>query len=233
MLAAALITGLWGGLLALERRAFLQAAVSRPLPAAVGLSVMLGDVEAGLMVGLVFELFHLSGASLGGAHPDHETLPAVTATALATALGHTMGAPSTPALWSLTILLCAPAGIVGRLVELRLDSRARRYFGRALSAVSSGGIEGIAWQNVKAMWPHFVFYGLASAVAVPVALVLHLVVGELPLASMRGLALAYPVLGMVAAGLAIFARGQGRPGVAAAVAVVVAAIVAFFTLRAR
>lgn len=233
MLAAALITGLWGGLLALERRAFLQAAVSRPLPAAVGLAVMLGDLQAGLMVGLFFELFHLSGASLGGAHPDHETLPAVTATAFVATLGHAMGAVSTPALWALAILLFAPLGVVGRLVELRLDARAKRYFGRVVTAVSSGGMEGIAFQNVKAMWPHFVFYAVASGLAVPLALGVSSTIEAIPSTVMRGLASSYPALGVVAAGLAIFARGQGRPGVAGVLALVVAAALAYFTAGAR
>ena len=71
------LAGLWGGLLALERRAFLQAMFSRPLVAAAGAGLLLEDVTSGLFVGLLFELYYLGGASLGGAHTDHETLPAV------------------------------------------------------------------------------------------------------------------------------------------------------------
>lgn len=224
MLSAALITGLWGGLLALERRAFLQAALSRPLPSAVGLALMLGDVEAGLMVGLVFELFHLSGASMGGAHPDHELLPSVAGTALAATLGDTTGSASTPAIWAFAILLCAPLGVLGRVVELRLDARAKRYFGRAVDAVAVGGMERVAWQNLKAMWPHFAVYGAASAAAIAVALGVSSLFLALPAELTRGLAWSYPALGIASAGMAISARGRGRLGVAAGVAAVVAAV---------
>ena len=72
-----LLAGVWGGLLALERSAFLQAMFSRPLVAATGTGLLLEDLPSGIFVGLVFELFYLGGVSLGGARPEHETLPAV------------------------------------------------------------------------------------------------------------------------------------------------------------
>src|SRR5882672_8473008 len=102
--------GLWGGLLALERNAFHQAMFSRPLVAAVGTGLLLDDVHSGLFVGLFFELFHLGGASLGGARPDYEMLPAVTATAASAAMANASGSTGTPALWTLGILLFAPMG---------------------------------------------------------------------------------------------------------------------------
>ena len=47
--------GAWGGLLALERRAFLQAMLSRPLVAATGMGLLLDDLPSGLFVGLLLE----------------------------------------------------------------------------------------------------------------------------------------------------------------------------------
>src|SRR6185436_3844089 len=44
------LAGVWGGLLALERRAFLQAMFSRPLVAAVGAGMLLEDASSGLFV---------------------------------------------------------------------------------------------------------------------------------------------------------------------------------------
>src|SRR5688572_12064024 len=105
-----LLAGVWGGLVALERGAFLQAMFSRPLVAATVTGVLLEDVSSGVFVGLVFELFYLSGVSLGGARPEHETLPAVTAAALSAAISNASGAPGSPAMWTLGILLCAPLG---------------------------------------------------------------------------------------------------------------------------
>lgn len=161
------ITGLWGGLCALDRRAFLQAMVSRPLVAATGLGWLLGQPAAGAAIGVVFELFHLGAASIGGAHPHHETLPAVTASALAVTLAHGAPAAGPPELaWSVAVLACAPWGWAGAKLEARLDERARKYAGRAQDAAQEGQLRRAARQNVRAMWPQFVFYGLASASAV-------------------------------------------------------------------
>jgi mannose/fructose/N-acetylgalactosamine-specific phosphotransferase system component IIC len=223
MVLSSLITGLWGGLLALERRAFLQAALSRPLPAACGVGAMLGDLSAGLMVGLVFELFHLGAVSLGGANVDNETVPAVTGTALASTLGPAMGEASTPALWALSILVCAPTAILGRIVDSRLDARAGRYFGRLVNAVEEGVVEGAVRQNLRAMWPHFVFYGLVSALATVLGTLAGPLLHQVPPQVMRGLAWSYPVLGTVAAANAVhWSAGQGRLRLAALVALVVA-----------
>ncbi|MDX2014224.1 MAG: PTS sugar transporter subunit IIC [Myxococcaceae bacterium] len=220
-----LISALWGGLLALERRAFLQAALSRPLPAAVGVGALLGDVTSGLMVGLVFELFHLGGASLGGAHADHETLPAVAGAALAVSLGHASGSDATPAVWSLAILLCAPLGILGRRVDGRLDARARRYLGRLVDAVDSGTVEDAVRQNLRAMWPHFAFSALVCGAAVGTGTLLAAAEQALPASLVRGLAWAYPLLATVAAAVAVHAsQGQGRLRIAAVVALVVALV---------
>ncbi len=221
MWAHALVTFLWGGLLALERRAFLQAALSRPLPAAGITGLLLGDVAAGVMVGLVFELFFLGGASLGGAHPDNETLPSVSAAALAATLDG--AATSTPALWALSILTCAPLGVLGRRVEVWLDARARRYFGRAVAAIDDGGLQRAASENLRAMWPHFVGYGALCAVAPVLGHVLAPWLVHLPMGLTRGLAWSYPALGVVSAAVAVHAsQGQGRLKVAALVALVVA-----------
>lgn len=222
MVSGALIAGLWGGLLALERRAFLQAALSRPLPAAVGVGAMLGDATAGLMVGLVFELLYLGGASLGGAHADHEMSPAVAGAALAATMGGATGA-STATHWALCILLCAPLGIAGRLVETRLDARARRYFARLVDAADHGHVERAVRQNLRAMWPHFAFYGLVTGLVTLLGAPLTALLEGAPPSLLRGLAGAYPLLGTVAAAAAVNAsQGQGRLRVAAVAALVMA-----------
>src|SRR5260370_40111417 len=87
------LAGLWGGLLAVERRAFLQAMFSRPLVAATGMGLLLDDLSSGLFVGLVLELFHLGSANLGAALPETDTLAAAgTAAAAASLTGRSRGA---------------------------------------------------------------------------------------------------------------------------------------------
>src|ERR1700682_4426 len=93
------LAGLWGGLVALERRAFLQAMISRPLVAATGMGLLLDDLPSGLFIGMLLELFHLGSANLGAALPENDTLAATgTAAAAAGLAGGTGG--STPAIWS-------------------------------------------------------------------------------------------------------------------------------------
>ena len=204
-----LLTSVWGGLMALERRAFLQAMVSRPLVAATITGLLLEDVLAGLFVGLVFELLHLGGASLGGAHADHDTLPAVAAAGLAASMGHASGSDATPAIWALSILICAPFGRAGRLLENRLDLRARKYFGRALTAADAGNIARVSHQNLRAMWPQFVFYGLICGAAAAVGPRIQALESQLPLPLLRGLAWAYPAMGVAAAAVAV--QGSHAP----------------------
>jgi mannose/fructose/N-acetylgalactosamine-specific phosphotransferase system component IIC len=207
-----LLTSVWGGLMALERRAFLQAMVSRPLIAATITGLLADDIYAGLFIGLVFELLHLGGASLGGAHADHDTLPAVAAAALAASVGHATGSDATPAIWAISILICAPFGRAGLLLENRLDARARKYFGRAVTAASAGNMKVVSHQNLRAMWPQFVFYGLicgAAAAAGPRVAMLEMLEGLMPLPVLRGLAWAYAAMAVAAAAVAV--QGSHAP----------------------
>ena len=223
------LAGLWGGLLALERSAFLQAMISRPLVAAVGTGLLLDDLPSGVFVGLVFELFYLSGVSLGGARPEHETLPAVTAAAASAAFANASGGDGTPAMWTLGILLFAPMGRVGALLERALDRRAARYQTRALASTDAGELARAVRQNLRAMWPHFVGFGLLSAAAVVVGYMLAPLEARVPLHVVRGLAWAYPAMASVAAAVAVHGS-RARHSVrfaAGAAAVVVLAMAAF------
>jgi PTS system mannose-specific IIC component len=196
------LAGLWGGLLALERRAFLQAMFSRPLVAAIGAGLLLEDASSGLFVGVVFELFYLGNASLGGAHPDHETLPAVAATSFAACLSEGMHSDGTPAIWAAGIILFAPMGPLGRWLETAFDLRAARYLGAALTSVDAQNFRRVARQNLWGMWPHFIAFGALTAFAAALGYAATRTFSSLPLAPLRGLAWAYPAMACVAAGIA-------------------------------
>ena len=47
------LAGVWGALASLERRAFLQAMFSRPLVAATGMGLLLGQLQTGLYLGMI------------------------------------------------------------------------------------------------------------------------------------------------------------------------------------
>lgn len=224
----ALLTALWGGLMALERRAFLQAMISRPLVAGAGVGFLLDAVMTGLYVGVVFELLHLGGASLGGSHADHETLPAVASAAMASAMGHySSGGEGTPAMWSLAIVTFAPSGWLGRRLESRLDLRANKYVVRARDATNLQEFRRAARQNLRAMWPQFVFYGALSGFAYLLGYALAPLQQAMPLGVLRGLAWGYPAMSVVAAATAVQgSRAKGR-GIIASISAAVVAGVAF------
>lgn len=203
MWSRVLLTALWGGLMALERRAFLQAMLSRPLVASSVTGFLLDDIPGGLYVGLVLELLHLGGASMGASQADHDTLPAIAGAAMTAELGRAAGTHSTQAMWALAVLACLPLGAVGRRLEASLDRRARKYFGRALTAAETGNSRKAARQNLRALWPQFLFYGLSCGAAVVVGRALAAPLAALPLDLVRGLAWAYPALATGAAAIAI------------------------------
>lgn len=199
----AALTAVFGGLLALERNAFLQAQFSRPLVAATATGLLLEDLTSGVFVGLVFELFFLGSASLGGAHPEHELLPSVSGAAFASSLAHASGTDGTPALWTIAILVCAPLGHVGLRVEWALDRRAVRYPNRLLENFDPQQLRRAARLNLKAMWPHFVVFGLVAGAMVLLGHLSGRFVAHVPLSGLRGLAWAYPAMASVAAAVAV------------------------------
>ena len=200
------LAGVWGGLVAVERKAFLQAMFSRPLVAATAMGALLGDVPAGLFVGMLLELFHLGGANLGASLPDNDTLSATATSAAAATMAAATGANSTPALWSLAILLFVGLGRLGRWLDRSLEGYAARLARRALASAEAGQLTRAMRQNLWGMWPHFVLYGLLTASCALAGFFLAPVLERLPLPVLRGLAWAYPAMASVAA--AIAARGS-------------------------
>ena len=92
---------IWGTLVGLDLVSVPQAMISRPLVAGTVAGWLVGDVEAGLRVGVVFELFALDVLPVGAVrYPDYGP-----ATVAAVALG--AGAP-----WELSLGLSAALGLV-------------------------------------------------------------------------------------------------------------------------
>jgi mannose/fructose/N-acetylgalactosamine-specific phosphotransferase system component IIC len=228
------LAGLWGGLVAVERKAFLQAMFSRPLVAATAMGLLLNDVPSGLFVGMLLELFHLGTANLGAALPDNDTLSATGTSAAAATMAAATGAGSTPALWSLAVLLFVWLGRVGRLVDRALESYSARLAKKALASAEAGQLTRAMQQNLWGMWPHFALFGALTAACALAGFFLGTLLERLPLPLLRGLAWAYPAMASVAASIA--ARGshaRRAPFYAGLGAVLVSVAVVLHTLRAR
>ncbi|MBI3180544.1 MAG: PTS sugar transporter subunit IIC [Myxococcales bacterium] len=198
-----LLAGVWGGLLALERRAFLQAMFSRPLVAATGMGLLLEDLPSGLFIGMLLELFYLGAATLGAALPENDTLAATSAAAAGSAMANASGGGGTPAMWSLAILLFIGTGRVGRLIDRSLEQYSARLASKAMASAEAGQLTRAVRQNLWGMWPHFLSFGAISAASAALGYLLWPSLQRLPLPAVRGLAWAYPAMASVAAAIAV------------------------------
>ena len=200
------LAGAWGALVSLERRAFLQAMFSRPLVAATGMGLVLGQLQTGLYLGMVLELFYLGTASLGAAAPENDTLAASGTTAAAAMMAFEAGGGGTPAIWSVALVLFAWLGLFGRAVDRRMEAHAAVLSAHGLELAEHGELERAVRQNLWGIWPYAVVYFLLNAGCAALGWWLGTFLSQLPLVVLRGLAWAFPAMASVAA--AIAARGS-------------------------
>jgi mannose/fructose/N-acetylgalactosamine-specific phosphotransferase system component IIC len=215
---AVAVAGAWGGLLALERRAFLQAMFSRPLVAATGMGLLLGELETGLYIGMLLELFHLGSAGLGAALPENDTLAATGTTAASACMATGEGGGGTPALWAIALLLFAGLGVLGRRVDRRLERVSGRLADQALQLAEQGDLERAVRIHGYGPWPYVGAFAALSAACALAGFALSPLVHALPLTVLRGMAWAFPAMACVAAALAARASHAQRGGLWATLA---------------
>ena len=135
---------LWGTLVGLDLVSVPQAMISRPLVAGSVAGWLAGDVEAGVRIGVLFELFALDVLPVGAArYPDYGP-----ATVSAVALG--LGAP-----WELGLGLSAGLGLLlavlgGWSLQIvrRWNARAIQRRAAALAAGESSAIRRLQYLGV-------------------------------------------------------------------------------------
>jgi len=133
---AALLLVLWGTLVALDLVSVPQAMISRPLVAGAIAGWMVGDMEAGLRVGILLELFALDVLPIGAVrYPDYGP-----ATVVATAF-------AARAPWELSLGLSVGLGLVlavlggwTLMLVRRWNARSIQRRAAALAAGESGAI---------------------------------------------------------------------------------------------
>lgn len=121
----------------LDRTAFLQVMISRPIVAAPLTGWLLGDAPAGLLVGSMVELLWLGRLPVGAAIPPDDTQVAIGSTVLAITMGSRLGL-SGPAFVILCTLVAMPLGKMGQLFE----RWARDWNGRLLQKAQDALAEG-------------------------------------------------------------------------------------------
>jgi mannose/fructose/N-acetylgalactosamine-specific phosphotransferase system component IIC len=128
----------WGSLVGLDLVSVPQAMISRPLVAGTVAGWLAGDAEAGLRIGVLFELFALDVLPVGAVrYPDYGP-----ATVAAAAL-----AAGTP--WELSLGVSAALGLVLAVVGGWSLQVVRRWNARAIqrkaAALSAGESSAIRW----------------------------------------------------------------------------------------
>lgn len=158
---AVLVT--WGVVTGVDLVSFLQAMVARPLVAATVAGAILGDLGAGVLVGMVLELFALEVLPVGGArYPDYG--PAATAASVVAA----GGGPEALGLGVVVGLAVAHLGEWTVVVLRRRNTQRVREAARGLDAGDLHTIQrvqlgGIARDAVRALALTLGGIGLATA----------------------------------------------------------------------
>ena len=139
-----LVLLLWGTLVGLDLVSVPQMMIARPLVAGAGAGLILGDVELGLRLGVLFELFQLDVLPVGAArYPEYGP-----ATVAAVSAGHLLTGSGGLALGALVALPVAMLGGLSLHLLRRLNARAvhrkatqiERGDTRTLVRVHVGGI---------------------------------------------------------------------------------------------
>lgn len=126
----------------LDRTAFLQVMISRPIVAAPLVAWLLGEPLVGLQIGTMVELLWLARLPVGAAIPPDDTQVAIASSVLAINLGRLLDVQG-PEIVLLCLLVALPLGKVGQLFDhfvrqfnVRLLSRAEAHLvsGRLLLA---------------------------------------------------------------------------------------------------
>jgi mannose/fructose/N-acetylgalactosamine-specific phosphotransferase system component IIC len=135
---------LWGSLVGLDLVSVPQAMISRPLVAGTVAGWLVGDVEAGLRVGMLLELFALDVLPVGAVrYPDYGP-----ATVAAVALS--AGAP-----WEMSLGLSVALGLVLAVLGGWSLQVVRRWNARAIqrraAALAAGESSAIRWLQYGAL----------------------------------------------------------------------------------
>lgn len=146
----------------LDRTAALQLMVSRPIVAAPLTGWLLGDLSAGLQVGVLVELLWLGRLPVGAAIPPDDTQVAVASTALAVTAA---AGRADAAMIVLAVLVAMPLGKVGQFCERWARQRNGRLLQRAMDSLAAGQLGGLERLHLRGA-VHFACASLLTFVVI-------------------------------------------------------------------
>lgn len=141
------------GLLAVERKAFLQAMISRPLVAGALLGLTLGRPYEGIALGAGLELFFLGAVNIGASLPDNELFTTVGAVGCASALSAASPLPPSAVL-AAAVLLALPAAKLGKSLD-RLNEHLNGWAASHAHSEPGGRVKARLRYNLFGLWLPF------------------------------------------------------------------------------
>ncbi len=117
MITAIVASILVGSLIWLDRVFVFQSMISRPVVLSPILGIIMGNIQAGLLVGASLELLWLNAPPVGAYLPNDETFSAIVATPAAVLACSSMSEPSAA---GLALVLSIPFSLLGRALDMHL-----------------------------------------------------------------------------------------------------------------
>lgn len=179
-----LVVAVVAGLAAVERKGFLQAALSRPVVLAPVVGLALGDLPGGLVLGPALELLWLGAVNMGASLPPNEALGTSAIAAGAVLAGRSLGGGVTPGVAVLAVASGGALATLGRVTDRAIEVWNVRLARRAEVLLDRGSPAAAVRENLVGLIPPFAISAvLAPIVAAAVAWLVPLVLRAWPAAA--------------------------------------------------
>lgn len=163
-----ILSALVAGVLSLDRNAFGQFQISRPMVAALILGLVLGCPAEGIIVGLIYEMFFLASLPVGSFIPHHPLFPSLISVLL---IGMYQGPRPTLELIGLAVLFGVPTVFLDRAVNIHWRRSNEKAFHRAMVYLRLGRTDLVQLQHLLSALRAGLYHGgsflLAGAILVP------------------------------------------------------------------
>ncbi len=155
-----LTLALIGGVLCLDR-IYAQTLVSRPVVTGTIVGLVLGNFQAGLLMGAILELLWIDQSPIGTMVPPNDTLSTVVITSCTLLASGNPGVVSRE-LMALAILLLVPSAILAQKMDAFIFKRNDHLARIALSYAIRGNLRGVERQHLLALLKAFILSTLLS-----------------------------------------------------------------------
>ncbi len=167
--AKIILSALVAGVLSIDRNAFGQFQLSRPMVSGLVMGVILGCPVEGAIVGLIYELLFLGSLPVGSFIPYHPLFPSLISVLL---IGMYEGPRPPIELIGLAVLFGAPTAFLDRAVNIQWRRSNEKSFHRAMVYLRLGRTDLVQLQHVLSGLRAGLYHGgsflLTGVVLVPV-----------------------------------------------------------------